>query len=954
MVAKILDSKLRGSFFHYGRVLANCPAPFIVLPLVLSAVLGYFGGSRLILGDDLEYLFTPEDGQAKKDGAAMRDAGFQPTDLTASWSAGRVIVTIKDDSGNTSILRSDSVDEILRLNDAICNATNADGETFTDLCFRTELGCLESNILGLMSNFRLLNTSQDMNITYPYYNPFGELWSGLYLGDELGGVETARDSRTVLAARAVQLIYHVNATGQRRISMMTAFHRAVADFRSDNVLAFFTSGDSLNDEILTLPERVMPYLAVSGGLLIVFAVGSCTMTDCVLTKPWVALVGVMSAGLAVASSVGLVLLCGETFPTHVAMVPFLLLGIGVDDMFIMIASWRKTDPRLAVPERTGHALADAATAITITSITDCVAFAVGTITVFPAVRIFCIYAAVGVAFDYIYQITFFAAILSLAGRREKAGRHWLTCHRVPTNEEAGQMSSIHRLCCSGGTPTQDGVSDQHQDDEDRRLPFVNKLLCNYLAPFVVNPLGKLSILLIFIGYLGIGIWGCFHIRVGLEFENLVADDSFVKDFYRAEQQYFKEYGPKVDIVDTGPCEYWKKEVQEAVRNKMSSFDHSPFFKNSSTTAQVWLEDYLLFLNNTRNSNAATDKTLFLFLLNTQFLPTVGRHHKMSIIFNSNFTAMEASRFVVIARNVKTKEQEKDMMLEARRISEHGPLKMSAYCIDFVFSDQIYEIFPSTLQTILIAAAAMFVVSLIFIPHCISTVLVTFALVSIDAGLVGYMALWGVQLDIIATISLIVCIGFSVDFSAHITYAYVSSEAETTGEKMREALQTVGMPIIQSSMSTVLGLLVLAFFPAYLFRSFFKTMFLVMVFGSAHGLLVLPVFLTTPCPKRCVSTRRRKGAIANQKAKETGKENQTGETTSLTEHSLHMGDNSFPMKRTHYSSSEMSREENIERCLQDAEDTLLTVILEGKAAGLDNPILQVTPLSLNQETRTTTL
>ncbi|KAI8503639.1 Patched domain-containing protein 3 [Branchiostoma belcheri] len=886
MVAKILDSKLRGTFFHYGRALANHPAPFIALPLVFSAILGYFGGSRLTLGDDLEYLFTPEDGQAKRDGRAMREAGFHPTDLTASWSAGRVIVKVKEDRGN--ILRRDAVDEILRLDGIIRNATNTDGETFADLCFRMELGCLESNILGLMTNFRVLNTTKVMNITYPYYNPFGGgLWPGLYLGNELGGVETARDSTTVLAAKAVQLVYHVNATGQRRISMMTAFRRAVADFRSDRVLAFFTSGDSLNDEILTLPERVMPYLALSGFLLIVFAVGSCTMADCVLTKPWVALVGVVSAGLAVVSSVGLVLLCGQTFPSHVAMVPFLLLGIGVDDMFIMIASWRKTDPRLAVPERTGHALADAATAITITSLTDCVAFAAGTITVFPAVRIFCIYAAVGVAFDYLYQITFFAAILSLAGRREKAGRHWLTCLKVPPNEEAGQRSSIYRLCCSGG----------------------------------------------------------------LEFENLVADDSFVKDFYRAEHRCFKEYGPKVDIVDTGPCEYWKEEVQEAVRNKKSSFDRSSFFKNSSTTAQVWLEDYLTFLNNTGNIDAATEKTLFLYHLNTQFLPTVGRHHKMSIIFNSNFSTIKASRFVVIARNVKTKEQEKDMMLEARRIAEHGPLKMSAYTIDFVFSDQIYEIWPSTLQTILIAAAAMFVVSLIFIPHCLSTVLVTFALVSIDAGLVGYMALWGVQLDIVATISLIVCIGFSVDFSAHITYAYVSSEAETTGKKMREALQTVGMPIIQSSMSTVLGLLVLAFFPAYLFRSFFKTMFLVMVFGSSHGLFILPVLLTAPCPESCSTRRHRQGAVANQaEKKETVKrETQTGETTSFAEY---LEDGSFPMKTM--SSSEMSREETIERCLRDAEDTLLTVILEGKAAGLDNPVLQITPRSINQETRTTTL
>lgn len=48
--------------------------------------------------------------------------------------------------------------------------------------------------------------------------------------------------------------------------------------------------------------------------------------DCVRTKVWVAVAGVISAGMAVLVSFGLLLLCGAPFSMTVATVPFLILG----------------------------------------------------------------------------------------------------------------------------------------------------------------------------------------------------------------------------------------------------------------------------------------------------------------------------------------------------------------------------------------------------------------------------------------------------------------------------------------------------------------------------------------------------------------------------------------------------------------------------------------------------
>lgn len=145
---------------------------------------------------------------------------------------------------------------------------------------------------------------------------------------------------------------------------------------------------------------------------------------------------------------------------------------------------------------------------------------------------------------------------------------------------------------------------------------------------------------------------------------------------------------------------------------------------------------------------------------------------------------------------------------------------------------------------------MMIISFIFIPNALCSLWVAFSIISIEIGVVGYMALWDISLDSISMINLIMCIGFSVDFTAHICYAYMASKAKTPNERVSECLYSLGLPIVQGSFSTILGVVALLLADSYIFSVFFKMVFMVIFFGAMHGLFLLPVLLSLFGPGSC--------------------------------------------------------------------------------------------------------
>jgi multidrug efflux pump subunit AcrB len=155
---------------------------------------------------------------------------------------------------------------------------------------------------------------------------------------------------------------------------------------------------------------------------------------------------------------------------------------------------------------------------------------------------------------------------------------------------------------------------------------------------------------------------------------------------------------------------------------------------------------------------------------------------------------------------------------------------------------MYEVIPNIIQTFLIAIEAMYLATLLIIPDLKSVIIIISTMFMILTSLVATLHVWGIQASSVMMVELVMSIGFCSDFCVHIVHAFLTATG-TRKERAQQALINMGMPILCASLSSIIGVLCLAFAHSYLFRTFFKTIFAIMILGVIHALLFLPVVLS---------------------------------------------------------------------------------------------------------------
>jgi len=79
----------------------------------------------------------------------------------------------------------------------------------------------------------------------------------------------------------------------------------------------------------------------------------------------------------------------------------------------------RLDVGLSVQEKVRRGMAHAGASITITSLTNCIAFLLGSLTSLPALSSFCVFAGFGMLFDFVAELTIFSGFLVYDLKRQE-------------------------------------------------------------------------------------------------------------------------------------------------------------------------------------------------------------------------------------------------------------------------------------------------------------------------------------------------------------------------------------------------------------------------------------------------------------------------------------------------------------------------------------------------------
>lgn len=815
-----------------GRLIARHPLYFVFTPIFLTALLST-GIFRMKTNRDVEYLFTAVNGRADINKKLVEN--LFPQNLSYHFDHHRLaqkshftMVQVISNNGS-NLLQQNIIDEIFLLDQIIQNITvyiNGKAENYNSLCGKKFGKCVRSNAMKVIENAENIK-SGTYKMKYPIdIDPVRLFYEEYILS--LGGVTVDIDGN-IKNIKAVRLIYVLDKENVRKREAIreweNIFIKTMDNIKFEMISVSYINDKSIEEEIQLCTDRLLLRMPIVIFIVSTFSFITCFTNDWIRSKPWLGPVACLSAGLALVSGAGFMFYIGIEYVDFNIALCYIILGTEIDDAFVLIAAWRVTNPKDSVENRMGHTFSEAGVSITITSLTNFVSFCIGMSAPFPAFQTFCMYGATWFFFTYLYQITFFGACLALSGYREKNCLHPLTFRRLKLNEEtSAKKKDIFK---------EDYIMGKFRDIIGYCLTFTSV---------------KIIVIIIFVVNLCCGVLGLMYSKVGNDYADVFRYNSSLVTFNSVMHRYFNKYLYPVHIVIDQPLNYADLSIQNEIENIMQKFEDHPNIADPSLRVS-WLKYFNFFLNHPAGKFSLkgfniTLKEDFMYILHNIFLRfPQAREFKSDIIFNENYTEIVASRFLLLLKDIHNQNIEISVLRDLYKIVDNSPIKIHIHSIMFHMLEQALLITSILYQLAIVSAVLICLVFFIFVPNVTCALCTSVIILCIICETVGYVAFFQVKLDIVMLASLVVCVGFSINYPTHISYSFVTSNKLDPNERLKKSLYEIGLPIFQGSVSTILGVSVLPFEPFYSSVSFFKIVLVIGLQTAFHAMFVIPVFLT---------------------------------------------------------------------------------------------------------------
>ncbi|XP_048662393.1 NPC intracellular cholesterol transporter 1 isoform X1 [Marmota marmota marmota] len=695
---------------------------------------------------------------------------------------------------------------------------------------------------------------------------------------------------------------------QRAQAWEKEFINFVKNYKNPNLTISFTTERSIEDELNRESKGDIFTVVISYAIMFLYislALGH--IKNCrrllVDSKISLGITGIVIVLSSVACSLGIFSYMGTPLTLIVIeVIPFLVLAVGVDNIFILVQTYQR-DEHLqgeTLDQQLGRVLGEVAPSMFLSSFCETSAFFFGALSVMPAVHTFSLFAGLAVFIDFLLQITCFVSLLGLDIQRQEKNR-------------------LDILCCVKGA--EDGSSVQASES------CLFRFFKNSYSPLLLKDWMRPIVIAVFVGVLSFSIAVLNKVEIGLDQSLSMPDDSYVIDYFKSLGQYLHA-GPPVYFVLEEGHNYTSLQGQNMVCGGMGC-DNDSLVQQIFNAAQLdnytrigfapssWIDDYFDWVKPQSSCCRVyniTDQFCNASVVDPscvrcrpltpegkqrpqggdfmKFLPMFlsdnpnpkcgkGGHAAYSSAVNilGNNTGIGATYFMTYHTVLQTSADFIDAMKKARLVASNITETMSTkgsnyrvfpYSVFYVFYEQYLTIIDDTIFNLGVSLGSIFLVTVIVLGcELWSAVIMCVTIAMILVNMFGVMWLWGISLNAVSLVNLVMSCGISVEFCSHITRAFTVSAKGSRVDRAEEALALMGSSVFSGITLTKFGgIVVLAFAKSQIFQIFYFRMYLAMVLlGATHGLIFLPVLLSYIGP----SVNKAKSRTTQERYKGTERE-----------------------------------------------------------------------------------
>merc|ERR1712086_567468 len=175
-----------------------------------------------------------------------------------------------------------------------------------------------------------------------------------------------------------------------------------------------------------------------------------------------------------------------------------------------------------------------------------------------------------------------------------------------------------------------------------------------------------------------------------------------------------------------------------------------------------------------------------------------------------------------------------------------------YSAQFIAIEGFKIIGTELYRNVGLAIACVGVIVLMTVGNFMAALLVTLNVGFCIVEILGFMYALGIVIDSVSVINVVLAVGLSVDYSAHVGHCFMVKGGANRDVRATEALADIGSSVLNGAISTFLAVAVLLFSTSYVFKTLSIQFALTVALGVIHGLILLPVLLSLFGPKPFIS------------------------------------------------------------------------------------------------------